>query len=77
MQLIRSSYDASYDIYGYRRVTLDLKELGESCISSLVRKNNSIATVRGYKRHKRYVHDRPQIVPPKHLNRKFIVNTPD
>lgn len=31
LQLIRSSYDASYGIYGYRRITLDLKELGESC----------------------------------------------
>lgn len=31
LQLIRSSYDASYGIYGYRRITLDLKELGEGC----------------------------------------------
>ncbi len=56
LQLIRSSYDASYGIYGYRRITLDLKELGESCGPNRVlkiMKNNGIAAVRGYKKHKR------------------------
>lgn len=32
LQLIRSPYDASYGIYGYRRITLDLKELGEGVV---------------------------------------------
>ena len=80
LQLIRSSYDASYGIYGYRRITLDLKELGESCGPNRVlkiMKNNSIAAVRGYKKHKSYGCGRPQIVPPNHLNREFVVNTPD
>lgn len=36
-------------------------------------KNNSIAAVRGYKKHKSYGRGRPQ----NHLNREFIVNTPD
>nr|WP_166171969.1 hypothetical protein [Acinetobacter sp. SA01] len=40
-------------------------------------KNNSIAAVRGYKKHKSYGCGRPQIVPPNHLNREFVVNTPD
>lgn len=40
-------------------------------------KHNSIAAVRGYKKHKSYGRGRPQIVPPNHLNREFIVNTPD
>ena len=80
LQLIRSSYDASYGIYGYRRITLDLKELGESCGPNRVLKiikNNGIAAVRGYKKHKIYGRGRPQIVPPNHLNREFVVNTPD
>ncbi|MBF7686498.1 transposase [Acinetobacter sp. B10A] len=28
LQLIGSSYEANYGIYGYRRITLDLKGLG-------------------------------------------------
>ena len=40
-------------------------------------KNNGIAAVRGYKKHKSYGRGRPQIVPPNHLNREFVVNTPD
>ena len=47
LQLIRSSYDASYGIYGYRRITLDLKELGESCgpnrVLKIMKKNNHSA----------------------------------
>lgn len=80
LQLIRSSYDASYGIYGYRRITLDLKELGASYGPNRVlkiMKNNSIAAVRGYKKHKSYGRGRPQIVPLNHLNRKFVVNTPN
>ena len=42
LQLIRSSYDASYGIYGYRRITLDLKELGEGCCSGLINLYRSI-----------------------------------
>ena len=80
LQLIRSSYYASYSICGYRRITLDLKELGESCGPNRVlkiMKNNGIAAVRGYKKHRDYGCGRPQIVPPNHLNREFVVNTPD
>lgn len=80
LQLIRSSYDASYGIYGYRRITLDLKELGETCGPNRVlkiMKNNGIAAVRGYKKHRGYSCGRPQIVPPNHLNREFVVKIPD
>ena len=42
LQLIRSSYDASYGIYGYRRITLDLKELGEGCCNGLINLDRSI-----------------------------------
>lgn len=40
-------------------------------------KNNGISAVRGYKKHKSYGRGRPQIVPPNHLNREFVVNTPN
>ncbi len=54
--------------------------MGESCGPNRVlkiMKNNGIAAVRGYKKHKSYGRGRPQIVPPNHLNREFVVNTPD
>lgn len=74
-QLIRSSHDASYGIYGYPHITLDLKELGESCGPNRVlkiMKNNGISAIRGYKKYKSYGRGRPQIVPPNHLNREFV-----
>lgn len=69
-----------YGIYGYRRITLDLKELGETCGLNRVlkiMKNSGITTVRRYKKHKSYGHGHPQIIPPNHLNQEFVVNTPD
>lgn len=80
LHLIRSSYDVNHGIYGYRRITLDLKELGVSCGPNRVlkiMKNNGIPAIRGYKKHKSYGYGHPQIVPPNHLNREFVVNTPD
>jgi putative transposase len=59
---------------------LDLKELGEGCGPNRVlniMKNNGIAAVRGYKKHKSYGRGRPQIVPSNHLNKEFVVNTPN
>ncbi|MFD1436845.1 IS3 family transposase [Acinetobacter terrae] len=67
-------------MYGYHRITLDLKELGESCGQNRVLKiikNNGIIAVRGYKKHKSYGRGRPQIVSPNHLNLEFAVNITD
>lgn len=80
LELIRSSYDASYGIYGYRRITLDLKELGECCGPNRVlkiMKNNGIRAIRGYKKHRNYGYGRPSIIMPNHLNRQFEVSAPD
>jgi putative transposase len=80
LELIRSSYDASFGIYGYRRITLDLRELGEHCSKNRVlriMKDHGIAAVRGYKRHNSYRYGRPSIVMPNHLNREFSVSMPD
>ncbi len=61
-------------------ITLDLKELGESCEPNRVlkiMKDNDIAAVRAYKKYKSYGRGLPQIVPANHLNQKFAVNTPN
>ncbi|MGR5318903.1 IS3 family transposase [Vibrio sp. PNB22_1_1] len=76
LELIRSSYDASYGIYGYRRITLDLKELGECCGPNRVlkiMKNNGIKAMRGYKKHRSYGYGRPSIIMPNHLLEKHDV----
>ncbi|RAS64407.1 putative transposase [Vibrio diazotrophicus] len=80
LKLIRTSYDASYGIYGYRRITLDLKELGECCGPNRVlkiMKNNGIKAIRGYKKNRSYGYGRPPIIMPNHLNREFKVSAPD
>ena len=38
--------------------------------------HNNITAIRGYNTCKSYGHDRPQIMPPHHLNREFVVNIP-
>ena len=79
LQLIRASYDASYGIYGYRRLSLDLKKLGECCDKNCVHrimKANYITALRGYKRPKGS-YGRPSIIMPNRLNREFSVETPD
>lgn len=80
LALIRASYDASQGIYGYRRVTLDLRELGETCSKNRVlriMKSQGIVAVRGYKRRNSYGIGRPPIVMPNHLNQSFTVYAPD
>ncbi|MCW8994264.1 MAG: IS3 family transposase [Psychromonas sp.] len=75
LALIRSSYDARFGIYGYRRITLDLRELGETCSRHRVLRimnENGIAAIRGYKRHKSYGYGRPSIVMPKINNQNWM-----
>jgi putative transposase len=50
--LIRNSYSASGGVYGYRRVLLDLREIGENCGKhrvARIMKVNRIKAIHGYK----------------------------
>ena len=79
LPLIRSSYEASGDVYGYRRVHLDLRELGEVCGKhrvARIMKTHDLQAIRGYKR-PRVVYGRPSIVTPNKLQRAFTVEHPD
>ena len=52
LALIRSSYTASSGVYGYRRVHLDLREIGESCCKHRVARImniDDIKAIHGYK----------------------------
>jgi putative transposase len=77
--LIRASYTASSGVYGYRRVHLDLREIGEKCgkhrIARIMNVNN-IKAIHGYKI-PRGKYGRPSIIAPNKLQRAFTVEHPD
>lgn len=53
--LIKQAWLESGGVYGYRNITLDLKDLGERCSKNRVyrlMKAEGIRAQRGYKRHK-------------------------
>ena len=77
--LIRSSYTASGGVYGYRRVHLDLREIGETCGKhrvARIMKINDIRAIHGYKI-PRGAYGRPSIIAPNKLQREFTVEHPD
>jgi putative transposase len=79
LPLIRASYAASHGVYGYRRVHLDLLELGETCGKYRVvriMKSHDIQAVHEYKK-PRIIHGRPSILAPNTLQREFTVSQPE
>lgn len=77
--LIRASYTASHGVYGYRRVHLDLRDVGESCGKhriARIMKANGIQAIHGYKI-PRGAYGRPSIITPNKLQREFTVKHPD
>ena len=79
LPLIRSSYAASGGVYGYRRVHLDLLELGETYGKHRIwriMQAHKIRALRGYKA-PRHVAGRPSILAPNLLERSFSVDQPD
>ena len=79
LDLIRNSYAASGGVYGYRRVLLDLREIGERCGKHRVlriMKANKIKAIHGYKI-PRGKYGRSSIVTPNKLKREFTVEQPD
>jgi len=79
LKLIRTSYDASGGVYGYRRICLDLKELGEGVGKNRVlkiMKQHDIKAIRGYKRPKQ-LQGQPSIIAPNRLEREFSVMRPN
>ncbi len=68
--LIRASYTASGGVYGYRRVHLDLREVGEACGKhrvARIMKANKIKARHGYKI-PRGIYGRPSIIAPNKLH---------
>lgn len=79
LPLIRASHAASHGVYGYRRIHLDLREMGEPCGKhrvARIMKSNAIKAIHGYKR-PRVIYGRPAILTPNTLDRQFTVGDPD
>lgn len=67
-------------VYGYRNITIDMKESGEACGPNRVHRLMRAAGIqskRGYKRHPGFKSGKPAHVAPNALNREFVVEQPN
>ena len=66
--------------YGYRNITIDLKNDGETCGKNRIyriMRANKIRALRGYKRHRGFGNSKQHPAAPNTLNREFTVSQPD
>ncbi|QDG36251.1 IS3 family transposase [Alteromonas mediterranea] len=78
--LIKHSWLESGCVYGYRKVTSDLKDLGEACSKHRVAKLMKLEGIKaqvGYKKHKGHYSGKPSVVADNVLDRQFTVATPN
>ena len=67
-------------VYGYRKITMDMKALGETCGRNRIlrlMKGAGISAQRGYKRRASYKAGELSMVAENHLNRKLSVSKPN
>ena len=80
MGLIKHSWLESGCVYGYRKVTSDLKDLGEACSKHRVAKLMKLEGIKaqvGYKKHKGHFSGKPAVVADNVLDRQFTVTQPN
>jgi putative transposase len=77
---IKQSWLESGSVYGYRKVTDDMHELGERCgkhrVARLMR-IDGLRAQRGYGRRPGHHGGKPAVVAPNHLQREFEVDAPN
>jgi putative transposase len=77
---IKESWLESDSVYGYRKVSNDLRELGEQCGINRVHRLMRSAGIRsqtGYAKRKYKRGGAPALVAPNHLQRQFDVQVPN
>lgn len=77
---IKESWLESGAVYGYRKVTDDLRELGEQCSTRRVQRLMRSAGLRsqtGYTKRKSRRGGTPALIAPNHLQRQFDVQEPN
>jgi putative transposase len=78
--LIKHSWLESGCVYGYRKITSDLKGLGEACSKHRVAKLMKLEGVKaqvGYRKHKGHFSGKPAVVADNVLDRQFTVAKPN
>ncbi len=67
-------------VYGYRKLTLHMRDLGECCgkhrVARLLR-SEGIWSQTGYRHHADSRGSKPALVAPNHLNRQFTPEVPN
>lgn len=79
-ELIQQAWADSGKVYGYRKLTDDLRDAGETCSESRVARLASIAGIAaqiGYKRRPGRYGGKPAVVADNTLDRQFEVDAPD
>ena len=78
--LLKQTWLESGGVYGYRKLTLDMRDLGETCsrhrVAKLLRAEG-IKAQRGYRKRPRQHGGAPAIVAPNLLEQQFTVSTPN
>ena len=78
--LIRQAWSESGNVYGYRKLTDDLRDQGETCSENRVARLASLAGILaqvGYKRRPGRYGGKPAVVASNTLDRQFEVDSPD
>jgi putative transposase len=78
--LLKQAWLESGCVYGYRKLTLDMRDLGERCgklrVARLLRREG-IRSQTGYRRRSGGRGGKPAVVAPNHLNRQFTPEGPN
>jgi putative transposase len=80
MGLLKQAWLESGGVYGYRKLALDMRALGERCGKHRVARLLKLEGLRsqtGYRRRTEVRGGKPAIVAPNHLQRQFIVAKPN
>ena len=78
--LLKQAWLESGGVYGYRKLTLDMRDLGERCGKHRVARLLKLQGLRsqtGYRRRTGMRGGKPAIVAPNHLQRRFAVDEPN
>jgi putative transposase len=78
--LIKQSWLESGGVYGYRKITADLRDLGETCGKHRVyrlMKSEELRSQTGYRRRRGRHGGRPAVVAPNRLQQQFDVAEPN
>ena len=78
--LIKQFWLESGSVYGYRKISADLRDLGETCGKHRVARLMQCEGLRsqtGYQRRPGHYGGRPTVVAPNHLDRQFDVSEPN